>query len=148
GSSQRWPALAHVVQERVADLLRQRQLLLASGFTAHGEQPLGPVNVGKPEPCDFARTQPQPGQQQKHGLVPRPIAVRRTRSNHLLHVISGQKSGNCRELPGSETGNGVLHPRRALLRSAKKPQESTNRDNNGLGTLEPMTTRALQRKAT
>ena len=135
------------MQERVADLLRQGQLLLAPGFAAHGEQPLDPVNVGKPEPCDFARAQPEPGQKQKHGLVPRPIAIRRTRSDHPLHILSGQKPGNRRELPGSEAGDGVLHSWRALSRGAKKPQESTNRDNNGLGTPEPMTARALQRKA-
>jgi hypothetical protein len=48
GRSQWWPALAHVMQECVADLLRHWQLLLAPGFAAHGEQPLDPVNVGKP----------------------------------------------------------------------------------------------------
>ena len=82
------------MQERVADLLRQRQLLLASGFTAHGEQPLDPVNVGEPQPCDFACAQPEPSQQQKHGLVPRSIAIRRTRTDHPLYIFSGQKPGN------------------------------------------------------
>ena len=40
-----------------------------------------------------------------------------------------------------------MHSWRTLSRGAEKPQESTHRDNNSLGTPEPMTARTLQRKA-
>jgi hypothetical protein len=89
GRSQWRSALAQVTQERVAEPLPQKQRLLAPGFAVHGEQPLDPVDVGKPEPCDFACVQTEPG-----GPIPRSIVIRRRRTDHLLYVFSSQKPGN------------------------------------------------------
>jgi hypothetical protein len=51
---------AKVGHQRLADIIRQRQLVNAAALAVHQQQPATPVDVIKPQAGDLARTQPQP----------------------------------------------------------------------------------------
>jgi len=94
GRLQRLPAPAQIAQQRGANLLRQGKPLLTPPFAAHCELPAVPVNVGKSELRNFPCAEPKPGKKQKYRLVPQPRGVRRTRSDHPLHILCNQEPRN------------------------------------------------------
>ena len=138
---------AQVMQDRVADLLRQGKPLLASALAAHGDPPVAPVDIGERELGDLARAQPEPGQKQKHRPVPQPIAFRRAGADHPLDILRGQGTGERMKAARKRSQGWRAAFRRALPRGPEKAQEGADRDDNGLGTPDPMGMRPLQRRS-
>ena len=71
---------AKIGHDRLADIDRQRQLVIAAALAAHEQQPAAPVDVIEPDRGDLAGAQPQPRQQQQDRVVapadqPAPIAT-------------------------------------------------------------------------
>src|SRR5450755_4286322 len=92
--SQRWPALIQIEQNRVADLLRQRQRLLAAALPADGDASAAPIDVGKSALSDLASAQPEPGQKQDHCPIPRFEDIVGTRADYPLDIFRYEKPGH------------------------------------------------------
>jgi hypothetical protein len=90
------------------------------------------------ELSDLTGAQTKPGQKQKHGSIPQLKGVAGTGANHPLDIVCGEKPGNWWELPRGETGNRVFHTRRASTGHTEEADESADRDDDTLGTLDPV----------
>ena len=65
----RWPAMAQVVRNRIADLVGQGKIVAYSSLCTHVQRRASPVNVIKLEKGDFAQTKSQSCKQQQNGVV-------------------------------------------------------------------------------
>jgi hypothetical protein len=65
---------------------------LAAALPADSDGPAAPVDVGKFELSDLAGTQPEPGQQHKHGPISQAESVFGAGADHSFDIFRGEES--------------------------------------------------------
>ena len=106
------PGPFDVGDEGVADLLRERQTLLAMRLSADGQHALIPVDLREAEVGNLACPQSEPGEEQNDGAVAKTVpAVAGGEDAH--EVRRRQEARRRRELPVREARDGVVPSSRA-----------------------------------
>ena len=125
---QRRSSAAQIGDDGVADLLRQRQPVLAPTLAAHGDTAVLPVDGIEGQLGDLAGAQPQPGEQEEYCPVPGPNCILIfARVDYLLHIFRLKEPRRGGELVGREAGHRVPQAVAALPGGGEEPQERAHR---------------------
>jgi hypothetical protein len=105
--------MPQMLDDGLADVAGQRQLVAPVGLAVDDDQPRPPVEIVEPQSRDFDRAQPQPGEQEQDRIVARAgfvLAVTRgeepldLRSRRELRVVASRQRatrGTACASPGS-----------------------------------------------
>ncbi len=115
-----------VPEQRIARVLRQRQLRLAPPLADDAEPPPRPLNVAEPERNDVPRAQTQAGEQQHGAVAPRHGAGAIAGLDDALHIGIREVAGERGQPPRGHRGHGRDEVGRAPTVHDEPPQEASD----------------------
>ena len=126
---------SYVGEQRVADLLGERQQFLAPAFAAQADAALPPVDIVEAEPRHLARPKPEPDQRQDDGSVAQaPLPVARTDDPRDIGIR--QEARDRCQPPSRNIRHGVVEPRRTSSCRDQEAQERADADRYALHALD------------
>ena len=101
-----WAILPQVNSDRLSDILRKRKVVVITSLATHREHTGPPIDIIEFQSDDFARSQPQAGQEEKDCVIAtsnRCAAI--ARPDNPFDLIRLQMFGHASEPPGSHGRN-------------------------------------------
>jgi hypothetical protein len=129
-----WAILPQVGSDRLSDILRKRKVVMITTLATDREHSGPPIDIIEFQSDDFARSQPQAGQEEKDSVIAtsdRCAAI--ARLDNPFDLVRLQVSGHTRELPGSHGRNGPCQVTLGLSVSEEKPEKGAECRHHQLG---------------
>ena len=140
-----WPVLFDVGDDRVAQLLGQRQPLLAPRLAGDGQPALRPVDLIEAQMGDLARAEPEPREQEDDGAITQAITAI-ARAENAREIGIGQEARR-RQPPTGEARDGAIASRRQPAVCDQITQEGARGDGDALGAPATMGLGSIEHEA-
>ena len=121
-----WAILTQVSRDRLSDVGRKRKLVVITSLATHREHTGPPIDIIEFQSDDFARSEPQAGQEQKDCVIPTSNRCAAIASlDHPFDFLRLKILRHFRQPPGSHGRNGPCEVTFGLSVSEEKPAEGT-----------------------